>query len=75
MWLIQYVVLLKSAIPGSIGTRGDMMARNKPTAKKMRLNKVTKQNKRVPVWVVMRTNRKVNTHPKRHMWRRSKLQR
>ena len=51
------------------------MARNKPFAKKKRLNKVTKQNKRVPVWVVMRTNRKTNSHPKRHMWRRSKLQR
>ena len=51
------------------------MARNKPFAKKMRLNKVTKQNKRVPIWVVMRTGRKVTTHPKRHMWRRSKLQR
>ena len=51
------------------------MARNKPFAKKKRLNKVTKQNKRVPVWVVMRTNRKTNSHPKRRMWRRSKLQR
>ena len=51
------------------------MARNKPFAKKQRLYKVTKQNRRVPVWVMLRTNRKVNTHPKRHMWRRSKLQR
>ncbi|MAZ23632.1 MAG: 50S ribosomal protein L39e [Candidatus Thermoplasmatota archaeon] len=51
------------------------MARNKPYAKKRRLMKVTKQNRRVPVWVMLRTNRKVNTHPKRHMWRRSKLQR
>jgi len=51
------------------------MARNKPFAKKQRLLKVTKQNRRVPVWVMLRTNRKVNTHPKRHMWRRSKLQR
>ena len=51
------------------------MARNKPFAKKLRLNKVTKQNKRVPVWVVMKTNRRTHTHPKRHMWRRSKLQR
>ena len=52
-----------------------VMARNKPFAKKQRLLKVTKQNRRVPVWVMLRTNRKVNTHPKRHMWRRSKLQR
>ena len=53
----------------------NVMARNKPFAKKQRLQKVTKQKRRVPVWVMLRTNRKVNTHPKRHMWRRSKLQR
>ena len=51
------------------------MARHIPYAMKRRLMKVTKQNRRVPVWVMLRTNRKVNTHPKRHMWRRSKLQR
>ncbi|DAC62966.1 MAG: 50S ribosomal protein L39e [Candidatus Thermoplasmatota archaeon] len=51
------------------------MARHKPYAKKKRLNKVTKQNRRVPVWVMLRTNRKVTNHPKRHHWRRSKLQR
>ncbi|HIG04014.1 MAG TPA: 50S ribosomal protein L39e [Candidatus Poseidoniales archaeon] len=51
------------------------MARNKPTAKKARLNKVVKQNRRVPVWVMLRTNRNVTTHGKRHHWRRSKLQR
>ena len=51
------------------------MARNKPTAKKIRLNKVTKQNRRVPQWVMMKTGRKMTTHPKRHHWRRSKLQR
>jgi ribosomal protein L39E len=27
------------------------MARHKPLAKKLRLQKVTKQNRRVPVWV------------------------
>jgi len=51
------------------------MARNKPAAKKIRLNKVTKQNRRVPVWVMMKTARKMTTHPRRHNWRRSKLQR
>jgi len=49
------------------------MSRNKPFAKKKRLMKATKQNRRVPVWVMMRTDRKVTTHPKRHHWRRSKL--
>lgn len=51
------------------------MARNKPAAKKIRLNKATKQNRRVPVWVMMKTSRKMTTHPRRHNWRRSKLQR
>ncbi|MEO2179006.1 MAG: 50S ribosomal protein L39e [Candidatus Poseidoniia archaeon] len=51
------------------------MSSNKPFAKKQRLLKVTKQNRRVPVWVMLRTNRRVNWHPRRHMWRRAKLQR
>jgi len=51
------------------------MARHKPAAKKIRLMKVGKQNRRVPVWVTMKTGRRTNTHPKRHMWRCSKLQR
>ncbi|MAO69979.1 MAG: 50S ribosomal protein L39e [Euryarchaeota archaeon] len=51
------------------------MARHKPLAKKLRLQKVTKQNRRVPVWVTLKTARRMTSHPKRHMWRRSKLQR
>ncbi len=51
------------------------MSRNKPTAKKIRLMKATKRNRRVPSWVMMRTNRRFVRHPKRHAWRRSKLQR
>lgn len=49
------------------------MARNKPVAKKLRLNKAAKSNRRVPSWVMMRTARKFASHPKRHHWRRSKL--
>ncbi|WP_297487815.1 50S ribosomal protein L39e [Thermococcus sp.] len=49
------------------------MARNKALAKKLRLAKANKQNRRIPVWVIVRTNRKVMTHPKRRMWRRTKL--
>ena len=49
------------------------MARNKPLGKKLRLMKAMKQNRRVPAWVMMRTNRKFTVHPKRRMWRRSKL--
>jgi large subunit ribosomal protein L39e len=51
------------------------MARNKPLGKKIRLIKATKRNRRVPTWVMMRTNRKFARHPKRHSWRNSKLRR
>ncbi len=46
----------------------------KSLAKKKRLAKAAKQNRRVPAWVIMKTNRRFQTHPKRHHWRRSKLQ-
>ena len=77
-WMISLILceaLLKKNTPGFQNTKGENMARVKPLAKKLRLMKVTKQNRRVPVWVMLRTNRSVTTHPKRHMWRRSKLQR
>ena len=50
------------------------MARVKPPAKKKRLMKRTKSNRRVPAWVMQRTARKFVRHPKRHQWRRSSLQ-
>ena len=34
------------------------MSKNKPAAKKIRLMKATKQNRRVPVWVMLKTDRK-----------------
>lgn len=49
------------------------MARNKPTAKKKRLMKATKSNRRVPAWVMQRTNRRFLRHPKRRHWRRTRL--
>ena len=49
------------------------MATRKPVAKKIRLNKVTKRNRRVPAWVMQRTDRKFVRHPKRHHWRRGRL--
>jgi large subunit ribosomal protein L39e len=48
------------------------MARHKPHAKKIRLGKVTKRNRRVPAWVMMRTSRRFTQHPKRHHWRRGR---
>ena len=40
-----------------------------------RLNKLVKRNRRVPAWVIQRTNRRFTNHPKRHFWRRGKLDR
>ncbi|MCS7121031.1 MAG: 50S ribosomal protein L39e [Archaeoglobaceae archaeon] len=41
---------------------------------KLRLARKLKQNRRPPVWVIVKTKRKVTTTPKRRHWRRSKLQ-
>lgn len=49
------------------------MARNKPPAKKARLLAAEKSNRRVPAWVMQRTNRNFTRHPKRRSWRRQKL--
>ncbi len=40
---------------------------------KMRLAKAHRQNQRVPMWAIVKTNRNVVTHPKRRNWRRSSL--
>jgi large subunit ribosomal protein L39e len=49
------------------------MATNKPAAMKIRLMRAGKSNRRVPSWVMMRTNRNVLRHPKRRSWRHSNL--
>jgi large subunit ribosomal protein L39e len=49
------------------------MARNKPAAKKGRLLRRDKSNRRVPAWVMQRTRRRFLRHPKRRSWRRNKL--
>ena len=49
------------------------MARVKDTSKKNRLTKATRQAKSVPTWVIVKTNRKVRTNPKRRNWRQRKL--
>ena len=43
----------------------------KSKAKKKRLAKLERQNSRVPLWVIMRTDRQVTNNPKRRHWRRS----
>jgi large subunit ribosomal protein L39e len=50
-----------------------IMSRNKPTAMKRRLMKKVNQNRRVPAWVMMRTNRTFVRHPHRRNWRSSNL--
>ncbi len=50
-----------------------MANRRRPLARKLRLNRATKSNRRVPAWVMQRTNRRVTTHPKRRTWRRGHL--
>jgi large subunit ribosomal protein L39e len=50
------------------------MARIKPTAKKRRLAKATKEKGAVPTWVIARTDGKVRTNPKRRRnWRTRKI--
>ena len=49
------------------------MSRHKPHARKLRLMRAIKSNRRVPAWVMMRTNRTFLRHPKRRQWRRTKL--
>ena len=43
----------------------------KTKAKKKRLAKLERQNSRVPLWVMMRTDRQVTQNPKRRHWRRN----
>lgn len=49
------------------------MSSNKPLGRKLRLNRATKSNRRVPAWIMIRTNRRFLRHPKTRNWRRNKL--
>lgn len=44
-----------------------------PYPRKIRYAKRGKMNKRVPLWVVVKTRRSFRDHPKRHHWRISSL--
>jgi large subunit ribosomal protein L39e len=50
-----------------------MANRRKSSARKTRLLRVVKSNRRVPSWVMQRTNRTVTRHPKRRSWKRGHL--
>jgi len=45
----------------------------KSRAKKMRLAKAQRQNRRLPVFVIPRTDRRVQSNIKRRAWRTQKL--
>ncbi|RKY24073.1 MAG: 50S ribosomal protein L39e [Planctomycetota bacterium] len=49
------------------------MSSNKTLPKKIRLNKAVKSNRRVPAWIMIKTNRRFTRHPKTRNWRRNKL--
>ena len=49
------------------------MAHFKPLGKNLRLAKALKQNRTVPIWVILKTGRRFRDHPKRRHWRRVKL--
>ncbi len=49
------------------------MARFKHVARKLRLAHATKSNSPVPVWVVIKTNRRIRFNVRRRHWRVSKL--
>jgi large subunit ribosomal protein L39e len=49
------------------------MSRNKEYGRKIRLMKKTKQNRRVPGWVMLKTARRMTQNNKRRSWRRNGL--
>lgn len=49
------------------------MARNRPYSSKIRYARALRKNRRIPLWVYMKTNRGVRLRPVRS-WRRSRLQ-
>ena len=42
-------------------------------AKKLRMAKANKQNRRIPIWAYAKTNRKLRYRPKPRHWRRNSL--
>ena len=50
-----------------------MANRRKSHARKVRLFRAVKANRRVPAWVIQRTNRAVTRHPKRRSWKHGHL--
>ena len=49
------------------------MSRNKTPAMKGKLGRKLKQNRRVPLFVIAKTNRKVTQNVRRRSWRNQKM--
>ena len=49
------------------------MARNKSSARKAVLAKALRQNRRLPIFVMARTNRRITRNPKARSWRFRRL--
>jgi large subunit ribosomal protein L39e len=49
------------------------MSKFKSSEKKARLGKALKQNRRIPLFVIAKTNRRVRTNIRARNWRRKKL--
>ena len=49
------------------------MSSNKDEETKKLLTRANRKNKRVPVWVMIKTNRRVSQNPKQRHWRRGDL--
>ncbi len=49
------------------------MSRAKSEAKKRHLGKEARKNRRLPVFVIAKTNRRIASNPRRRNWRSRKL--
>ncbi len=49
------------------------MSKNKSLSTKKKLAKAGKQRRRVPIWVMAKTEGRVRNHPKRRNWRRQNI--
>lgn len=50
-----------------------MSSKKKSSARKTRLLRAEKTNRRVPAWVMQRTSKRFTRHPKRRTWHRGHL--
>jgi len=54
-------------------SKGEIMSKIKTPRKKATLGKMIKRNRRIPLFVIAKTNRKVTQNSERRNWRNQKL--